>query len=52
MLSKKQQDLNLGFNNEKLIFNKLRSLPYCDDLELISGFSIIDGNRYGPPNLI
>ena len=43
MLSKKQQDLNLGFNNEKLIFNKLRSLPYCDDLELISGFSIIDG---------
>jgi hypothetical protein len=43
MFSKKQQDLKTGFDTEAEVFAKLKTLPYCEDLELISGYSIIDG---------
>ena len=43
MNSKKSKDLKMGFENEKLLFEKLKTLPFCNDLKLISGYSTIDG---------
>jgi hypothetical protein len=42
MFSKKQQDLKIGFSNEDLVYEKLKTIPYCSDLKKISGYSIID----------